>query len=98
MLNDDGHVSEGSGENIVMVRHGRLITPERSDNVLEGITLESVFTLAKDELGLEVIERTIDRSRAVRRRRGVPHRHGGAPVAGDRGRPPPRGRRRASGR
>lgn len=62
MLNDDGHVSEGSGENIVIVRHGRLITPERSDNVLEGITLESVFELAKEELGLEVIERTIDRS------------------------------------
>ncbi len=62
MLNDDGHVSEGSGENLVMVRHGRLITPSRSDNVLEGITLDSVFTLAKQELGLEVIERTIDRS------------------------------------
>jgi branched-chain amino acid aminotransferase len=45
-----------------MVRHGRLITPSRSDNVLEGITLDSVFTLAKQELGLEVIERTIDRS------------------------------------
>lgn len=62
MLSDDGHVSEGSGENIVIIRHGRLITPERSDNVLEGITLESVFELAKNELGLEVIERTIDRS------------------------------------
>ena len=62
MLNDDGHVSEGSGENLVMVRHGRLITPSRSDNVLEGITLDSVFTLARQELGLEVIERTIDRS------------------------------------
>jgi branched-chain amino acid aminotransferase len=62
MLNDDGHVSEGSGENLVIVRHGKLITPSRSDNVLEGITLESVFTLAKDELGLDIIERTIDRS------------------------------------
>jgi branched-chain amino acid aminotransferase len=62
MLNDDGHVSEGSGENLAMVRHGRLIMPERSDNVLEGITLDSVCTLARDELGLEVIERTIDRS------------------------------------
>jgi branched-chain amino acid aminotransferase len=62
MLNDDGHVSEGTGENLVMVRHGRLITPSRSDNVLEGITLDSVFELAKQELGLEVIERTIDRS------------------------------------
>jgi len=62
MLNDDGHVSEGSGENIVILRHGRLITPERSDNVLEGITLQSVMQLAKEELGLEVIERTIDRT------------------------------------
>jgi branched-chain amino acid aminotransferase len=62
MLNDDGHVSEGSGENLVMVRDGKLITPERSDNVLEGITLESVFTLAREELGIDVIERTIDRS------------------------------------
>jgi branched-chain amino acid aminotransferase len=62
MLNDDGHVSEGSGENVVIVRHGRLITPARSDNVLEGITLASVMKLAEDELGLEVIERTVDRS------------------------------------
>jgi branched-chain amino acid aminotransferase len=62
MLNDDGHVSEGSGENLAMLRHGRLIMPERSDNVLEGITLDSVCTLARDELGLEIIERTIDRS------------------------------------
>ncbi len=62
MLNDDGHVSEGSGENLAMIRHGRIITPERSDNVLEGITLDSVLELARNELGLEVIERTIDRS------------------------------------
>lgn len=62
MLNDDGHVAEGSGENLVMVRHGKLITPERSDNVLEGITLESVFQLAREELGIEVIERSIARS------------------------------------
>ena len=62
MLNDDAHVSEGSGENVVIVRHNRLITPERSDNVLEGITVASVLQLAQEELGLEVIERTIDRS------------------------------------
>ncbi len=62
MLNDDGHVSEGSGENIAIVRHGRLITPARSDNVLEGITIDSIFELAREELGLEIIERTIDRS------------------------------------
>ncbi|HXH20884.1 MAG TPA: branched-chain amino acid transaminase [Dehalococcoidia bacterium] len=62
MLNQDGHVSEGSGENILILRHGRLITPARHDNILEGITLATVEELAREELGLQVIERTIDRS------------------------------------
>jgi branched-chain amino acid aminotransferase len=62
MLNADGHVSEGSGENIFMIRRGRLITPGPSDNVLEGITAATVVQLAKEELGMEVVERTIDRS------------------------------------
>ena len=87
MLNDDGHVSEGSGENIVIVRHGKLITPERSDNVLEGITLESVFQLARDELGHRR-HRALDRPLgAVHRRRVLPDRHGRAPLARRRGRP-----------
>jgi branched-chain amino acid aminotransferase len=62
MLSQDGHVSEGSGENIVVIRNGVLYTPERSDNVLEGITLDTVKELAKKELNLDVVERTIDRS------------------------------------
>jgi branched-chain amino acid aminotransferase len=62
MLNNDGHVSEGSGENIVLVRNGKLITPSPSDNILEGITLDTVVELAQKELGIEVIQRTIDRS------------------------------------
>ena len=62
MLNQDGHVSEGSGENIVIMRHGRLITPAPSDNILEGITLETALEIAQRELGLEVERRTIDRS------------------------------------
>ena len=62
MLNQDGHVSEGSGENIVMVRHGRLITPPPSDNILEGITLETALEIAHLELDLDVERRTIDRS------------------------------------
>jgi branched-chain amino acid aminotransferase len=62
MLNDDGHVSEGSGENIFMIRRGKLIMPSRSDNVLEGITAETVIELARNELGIETVERTIDRS------------------------------------
>jgi branched-chain amino acid aminotransferase len=62
MLNNDGHVSEGSGENIVIIRGDKLITPAPSDNVLEGITLETVLDLAQRELGLQVEARTIDRS------------------------------------
>lgn len=62
MLNADGHVSEGSGENIFMIRKGKLITPSASDNVLEGITAASVVQLAKDELGVDTVERTIDRT------------------------------------
>jgi branched-chain amino acid aminotransferase len=62
MLDNDGHVSEGSGENIVVVRDGKLITPSPSDNVLEGITLDTVLFLAQEEMGLEVESRSIDRS------------------------------------
>jgi branched-chain amino acid aminotransferase len=62
MLDNDGHVSEGSGENIVIIRDGKLITPAPSDNVLEGITLDTVLFLAQEEFGLEVAARSIDRS------------------------------------
>jgi len=62
MLNANGHVSEGSGENVFMVRHGRIITPSPADNVLEGITAKSVIEIAQKELGIETIEREIDRS------------------------------------
>lgn len=62
VLNQDGHVSEGSAENFFLVRHGKLITPSVHDNILEGVTRATVMELAKDELGLEVIERSIDRS------------------------------------
>jgi branched-chain amino acid aminotransferase len=62
MLDDRGHVSEGSGENIFIVRDGKLVTPPESDNVLEGITRRSVIALARDELGIPTVERAIDRS------------------------------------
>jgi len=62
MLDDRGHVSEGSGENVFLVRNGTLISPPVSDNVLEGITHSSVVQIAKDELGIETVERSIDRS------------------------------------
>ncbi|MCY6957315.1 branched-chain amino acid transaminase [Clostridium brassicae] len=57
-----GHVCEGPGENIFMVRKGKLITPPPCDNILEGITRELVITLAKEELGIEVVERSITRT------------------------------------
>ena len=62
VLNQDGHISEGSAENIFMVRDGVLITPPITDNVLEGITRRSVMELAAQELGLTVVERSIDRT------------------------------------
>ena len=62
MLNENGHVSEGSGENIFMVRDGRLITPTPADNVLEGITAKSVMELAANELGVPILQREIDRT------------------------------------
>lgn len=61
-MNRDGHVSEGSAENLFILREGKLITPSVSSHILEGITRATLMTIAKQELGLEVIERTIDRS------------------------------------
>jgi branched-chain amino acid aminotransferase len=62
MLNSDGHVSEGSGENIVIIRHGKLISPPETDNILEGITLDTAIEVARNQLGLDVERRSIDRS------------------------------------
>jgi len=61
-LTQDGHVSEGSAENIFIVRDGVLITPSVTDDILEGITRGTVMEIARNELGLEVVERSIDRS------------------------------------
>lgn len=61
VLNHDGHVAEGSAMNFFMVRHGKLVTPSVSDNILEGITRNTVLQLAHD-LGIETIERSIDRT------------------------------------
>ena len=61
-LNESGHVAEGATCNIFMVRKGKLVTPPVTDNVLEGITRDSIMELAQRELGLPVVERSIDRS------------------------------------
>ena len=62
MLTQNGDVSEGSGENLFMVTKGVLYSPLVADNNLTGITRDSAMTLARNELGLEVVERCIRRS------------------------------------
>ena len=60
LLDANGYVSEGSGENIFIVKKGVLITPDLASSILEGITRDSVITLAR-EMGLEVRESRITR-------------------------------------
>ncbi len=62
MLNQDGHVCEGTGENIFLVYGDTLVTPTLESNVLPGITRATVIELAREELGLTVEERLVDRS------------------------------------
>ena len=62
MLTPDGHVSEGSGENIFLVIDGKLVTPASYNNILIGITRNTVIELAEKELGIETVHRSIDRS------------------------------------
>ncbi|HEY98645.1 MAG TPA: branched-chain amino acid transaminase [Dehalococcoidia bacterium] len=61
MLAPDGHISEGSGENIFLVTDGQLVTPAVTNNILMGITRNTVIELAEKELGIETIHRSIDR-------------------------------------
>ena len=61
-LNNDGHVAEGSGENLFVVKNGALVTPPLTANILPGITRSCVMQMAKDELGIETVERPIGRA------------------------------------
>jgi branched-chain amino acid aminotransferase len=62
LLNENGHVAEGATCNIFLLRKGKLITPPVTENVLEGITRDSVMKLAASELGIDTVERPVDRS------------------------------------
>lgn len=62
VLNRNGHVAEASAANFFMIRRGVACTPPVTDNILEGIVRRSVIQLLRDELGIEVVERTIDRT------------------------------------
>lgn len=61
MLNEVGQVCEGTGENIFIVRDGKLITPSLSSGILAGITRDSIIQIAR-EIGVEVCEETLLRS------------------------------------
>jgi branched-chain amino acid aminotransferase len=61
LMNAQGKVSEASGMNIFLVRHGQLITPSYDQDILEGITRDSILTIARD-LGIPVVERPVDKS------------------------------------
>jgi len=62
MLSPDGHVSEGSGENIFLIINGKLHTPAATCNILNGITRDTIIQIARNELDIETVERTIDRA------------------------------------
>jgi branched-chain amino acid aminotransferase len=62
LLSHEGHVAEGSAENIFLVKGGVLYTPDPSQNVLEGCTRRSIMQIAQDEFGIPIVERSIDRS------------------------------------
>ena len=61
MLTPDGYVAEGSGENLFLVSDGKLVTPASYDGILIGITRDTAIKLAQKELGIETIERHVNR-------------------------------------
>lgn len=61
-LTAEGTVSEGSAMNLFLIKDGKLMTPSTTEDILEGITRDTIMTLAQQELGLETEARTIDRT------------------------------------
>ena len=62
VLTVDGHVSEGSAENLFMFKDGVFVTPPVTDDILEGVTRQLLMNVIREELNLKVIERSIDRT------------------------------------
>jgi branched-chain amino acid aminotransferase len=62
MLNPQGKVAEAPGACVAMMAKGKLVTPDVTSGILESITRDAIITLAKDELGLEVVERPVERT------------------------------------
>jgi len=59
-LGHDGLLSEGAGENLFVIKDGRILTPPASSSILSGITRDTVFSLIAD-MGMEVVEQTLSR-------------------------------------
>jgi branched-chain amino acid aminotransferase len=64
LMNSQGKVCEATGMNIFMIRQGELITPGPEQDILEGITRDSILTIAKD-LGIPIVQRPIDKSELI---------------------------------
>jgi branched-chain amino acid aminotransferase len=62
VLTVDGHVSEGSAENLFMLKDGEFVTPPVTDDILEGVTRQLLIKVIEDELDKPVRERSIDRT------------------------------------
>ena len=62
MLTPDGYIAEGSGENIFLIKEGKIITPASYDGILLGITRDTVIGLARNELNIDTTERHVDRT------------------------------------
>lgn len=61
-LNENGKVAEGPGSCLFMIREGKFITPPVTASVLDSITRKTIIDVVKNEMGMEVIERDIDRT------------------------------------
>ncbi len=62
VLNQDGHLAEGSAANVFIIRKGVVYTTPITANILEGITRHTLIHVMREEMGLEVVERPIDRT------------------------------------
>lgn len=62
VLSHDGHVTEGSAMNLFLIEGGKLVTSKKTDNILIGVTRNTIIELAQNVLGIETIEREIDRT------------------------------------
>jgi branched-chain amino acid aminotransferase len=62
ILNTQGKVAEGGGACVALIRDGVLITPDTTQSILESITRDSIIELARNELGMQVVERAVDRT------------------------------------